>query len=276
MALDKVWQHHYGELLDRPLNKLGRVVRKLRGTFPQLSREEFDREIGEAIDASMENAERKIKNFNATVLALFARDKILCLSEEPDNILMWSYYAQNHAGAVLRFTDETSDNPLRQAQRVRYVDKMPSLFDDEMMSDMLAGYSAMGVREIMDKVVYTKSSDWEHESEWRVYSGRGRSDGPHEDIPFNMAELDGVIFGAKMSYADRLALANLLRSFYPGVELYQATPKPDEYGLAIEIAAENTLVVPTSTKVLLLMRLFLKRVIPALKSRLRRKQDRTL
>lgn len=276
MALEKSWQHHYGALLDRPLNKLGRVIRRLRGEFPQLSREEFDQEFGETIDASMDNTERKIVNFNATVQAIFARDKILCLSDEPDNILMWSYYAQNHAGAVLRFTDETPDNPLTQAQRVRYVDKMPSLFDDEMMSDMLAGYSAMGVREIMDHVVYTKSSDWEHESEWRVYSGRGRTDGPHEDIPFNMAEFDGVIFGARMGDTDRLALANLLRSFYPGVELYQAQPKPDEYGLAIEIAEENALVVPTSTKVWLLLRLFLKRVIPTIKSRLRWKQDRTL
>ncbi len=46
------------------------------------------------------------------MLALFARDKILCLSDELDNILMWSYYAQNYAGAVLSFTDETPDNPL--------------------------------------------------------------------------------------------------------------------------------------------------------------------
>ena len=85
---------------------------------------------------------------------------------------------------------------------------------------MLAGYSAMGVREIMGHVVCTKSNDWEHESEWRVYSGRGRTDGPHEDIPFNAAELDAVIFGARISSADRLALANLLRNFYPSVELY--------------------------------------------------------
>jgi hypothetical protein len=152
---------------------------------------------------------------------------------------------------------------------------MPPLFDNEMMSDMLAGYSAMSVREIMDNVVYTKSIDWEHESEWRVYSGRGRTDGPHEDVPFNAAELDCVIFGARMSHADRLALANLLRSFYPGVNLYQAKPKPDDYGLAIEVAEENTLFVPTSTKVWLLTKLFLKRVIPIIKSRLRRKHDRT-
>jgi hypothetical protein len=59
----------------------------------------------------------------------FANDKILCLSDMPDSILMWSYYAQNHAGVALRFTDETPDNPLTMARPVRYVDQMPSPFD---------------------------------------------------------------------------------------------------------------------------------------------------
>ena len=49
----------------------------------------------------MDDTERKMASFNATVQHLFTTDKLLCLSDEPDNILMWSYYAQNHAGAVL-------------------------------------------------------------------------------------------------------------------------------------------------------------------------------
>jgi hypothetical protein len=29
--------------------------------------------------------------------------RILCLAERPDNLLMWSHYAQQHAGVVLEF-----------------------------------------------------------------------------------------------------------------------------------------------------------------------------
>lgn len=104
LALDKLWEHHYGEMFARPLNKLGRAIRELRGLFPEMSREQFDLEFGPVIDASIDTTERKMKSFNAMVRRIFSSDKIFCLSEECDNILMWSYYAQNHAGVVLCFT----------------------------------------------------------------------------------------------------------------------------------------------------------------------------
>lgn len=152
-----------------------------------------------------------------------------------------------------------------------YIENMPTLFNDEMMSDMLAGYRAMTVEAIRDEVVYSKSDHREHESEWRVYTGRGRTDGPYEDIPFNMAELEGVIFGTRTSASDRLALTQLLRSFYPHVTLYQATPKPDAYGLDIKVAAENGMNIPALTKIWLLLKILLRRTGPIIKSRWRLK-----
>jgi len=246
--------------------------RKLRGRFPQMNRKKFNRQFGKATYASYRKTEQGMKEFNATVQKLFEIDKILCLSEEPDNILMWSYYAQNHAGVVLCFTDQTPNNPLTQAQRVRYVDNMPSLFDDEMMSDMLAGYSGMDEKRLMNKLVYSKSSHWAHEAEWRVYTGRGRTSGSYEDVPFNAAELESVIFGARMKGSDRSFLVKMLRTFYPHVQLLQAKPMPDAYGLSIETADENSLIVSISTKISLLLKVLPKRAFPILKSRLLHKR----
>ncbi len=238
-ALEKQWEHYYGKLLDRPLNDLGRVIRQVRDGFPRMSREEFDGEIGDSIDESIDRTESGMARFNAEIVqGQFANDKILCLSDIPDSILMWSYYAQNHAGMVLRFTDETPDNPLAHARPVRYVDQLPSLFDDETLSDMLAGYDGMDTRRIIDEIVWTKSSHWAHEREWRVYTGRGRSDGSHEDVPFNPRELDGVIFGVRTTEAERTALTDFVRTRYPHVELLQAKARTDAYGLAIESASE--------------------------------------
>jgi hypothetical protein len=237
MALDKGWEHHYGELPDRPLNDLGHVIRQYRDRFPRMSREEFDRKFGDSIDTSIDVSEGTMVRFNETIQSHFVTDKILCFSDTPDNILMWSYYAQNHAGMVLRFTDETPDNPLAMARRVRYVDQMPSLYNDEMLSDILAGYGHMDTGRVMDEVVWTKSSHWAHEREWRVYSGLGRSDGSYEDIPFGARELDGVIFGVRTTEAERTALVALLKTRYPHVELLQAKARTETYGLAI-VSAE--------------------------------------
>ncbi|HUD87945.1 MAG TPA: hypothetical protein VMR17_15995, partial [Xanthobacteraceae bacterium] len=72
------------------------------------------------------------------------------------------------------------------------------------------------------------------EREWRVFSGRGRSDGPYEDLPFNAKELDGVIFGARMAQAERRTLTDLLKANYPHVELLAAKARADTFGLIIE------------------------------------------
>ena len=236
MALDKLWQHYYGELLDQSLNEFGRQIRQNRQYFPQMSREEFDQEVGQGIDASIDEMTEKIGRFSEMIKDHFGNDKILCLSEIPDSILMWSYYAQNHTGIVLRFTDETPDNQLTRARLVNYVEQMPSLFDDDRISNMLAGYSGMDTRRIMDEITLTKSNHWAHERERRVYSGRGRTSGSYEDVPFGYKELDGVIFGARISKADRATLADLVRTFYPHVKLLQAKARTDAYGLSIDSA----------------------------------------
>lgn len=236
MARDKLWQHYSGELLDRPLNKVGHLMRLLRDKVPGMSREDFRQEFADSDDELIDVLEKNIARYSEEILSHFTNDKIFCLSDLPDSIPMWAYYAQNHAGMVLRFTDETLDNPLTQARRVRYVEQMPSLFDDEMLSDELAGYNCMTPERIMDEIVWTKSSHWAHEREWRVYVGRGRSNASYEDIPFNSKELDGVIFGVRTTIAERTALAELVRARYPHVELLQAKARIDAYGLAIESA----------------------------------------
>jgi hypothetical protein len=203
-----------------------------------VSHEQFnqDQEIGDGIDVCIDEMRRHIAQNSKLILSQFINDKILCLSDVPDNILMWSHYTQNHSGLVLRFNDQTAGNPLVMARRVRYVDRMPALFDAEALSRMLAGSRGLDERRIMDEVIYTKSSHWAYEREWRVYAGRGRSNDPYEDIPFDARELDGVIFGVRMAEADRKAMVELLIADYPHVELLQATPCTDTFGLTVERA----------------------------------------
>jgi hypothetical protein len=147
---------------------------------------------------------------------------------------MWSYYAQNHTGIVLRFTDDTFNNPLKRARRVEYVEHMPSIFDDDSFSDFLAGYGTMEPRKIMDAIIYTKSRQWGHEHEWRVYSGDGRTPtAPYEDCPFGANELDGVIFGMRTAQRDRTAVLRMIKDGYQHAELLQATANRNEYELTI-------------------------------------------
>lgn len=234
MARDKRWQHYSGELLDRPLNEFGRLLRKLRDAVPNMSREDLLREFGDTDDVAIDVLERNIARYSHEILSDFTNDKIFCVTEAPDSLTMWTYYAQNHTGMVLRFTDDVPESPLTQARRIRYVDQMPSLFDNEMLSDDLAGYTCMTPERIMNEVVWTKSNHWAHEREWRIYVGSGRTNAPYEDIPFNPKELDGVIFGVRTADGERAAIVALIETHYPHANLLQAVARTDAYGLTFQ------------------------------------------
>jgi hypothetical protein len=47
---------------------------------------------------------------------------------------------------------------------------------------MQAGYRGLDPEKIRDEVVWTKSTHWAHEREWRVYAGDGRAVAPYEPV----------------------------------------------------------------------------------------------
>src|SRR6266446_672577 len=80
---------------------------------------------------------------------------------------------------------------------------MPRLVDAEFLADMTSGRVRMDVRATMERLVYTKSKDWEYEKEWRISSGTGRNpEARGEDIPFNALELDAVEAGEEEGHAE--------------------------------------------------------------------------
>jgi hypothetical protein len=234
-ALWKLYDAYYGPKPTGSRNKLGQVIETFRGKFPRLTRYQFYREFDGAIDESMDNLFARIPSFTAEIRDHFENDKILCLSEVPDSIVMWAFYAQNHSGMVLRFSDATGvASPWQTARPVHYVDEVPSIFDDESLSEMLSGAEVLTPRRVMDIFCYIKSKHWEHEREWRIYSGSGRTRGPHEDIPFNAKELTGVIFGLRMPESERKLIADTVRKQYPAAKLLKATTHDGTYGLMID------------------------------------------
>lgn len=81
---------------------------------------------------------------------------ICCLSEKKDSLLMWSHYANEHKGFNIEYkTTEIFDmHPI--LCPILYTEKMPSF--------------ASGENEIVNfsKLLFTKSLEWEYESEWRI------------------------------------------------------------------------------------------------------------
>jgi len=111
---------------------------------------------------------------------------------------------------------------------------MPRLFDAESLSDLLAGRASIDPMSAMNKIVFTKSIEWAHECEWRMFSGSGRNPhAPYEDIRFGVEELDGVILGIRIPQGDREAITEIAKPRYPHAERLEIKTRDREFGLDI-------------------------------------------
>jgi hypothetical protein len=96
---------------------------------------------------------------------------ILCLSENHNNLTMWSHYSQNHEGFVIGFNSESpffdqrksKTDLIRFITKVIYIDKRPELqlYNIKKNSQELGDY-------IIKYLFLTKSKHWESEQEWRM------------------------------------------------------------------------------------------------------------
>src|SRR5205823_11747359 len=112
-------------------NELGVAVQVLRRVAPGISRGEFDLEMGPGLDEVVSSI-GDVANMHPQVRQIMADSKILCLTELPDNVAMWSYYAEQHQGVVLRFASALGiDSPWKEARPVEYVSTMPRFGDEE-------------------------------------------------------------------------------------------------------------------------------------------------
>jgi hypothetical protein len=235
IALAKLWDAHYGENPPEPKNKFGHVIAALRGRFPRLDRNEFDREFGEALDQGVEAMLKSLPEFYTDVRAHLARSKILCLSERADSNLMWAHYGEQHRGIVLGFRNvDGLDSPYVTAKPVNYVGEMPPLYSTETFAEFQSGNYQLSVSDTIHAMVYTKSGDWAYERELRLYSGDGRNaEAPFEDINFHEKELGVIIFGVRMADAERKEFSELAKSKFPSVELFQANQAGRSFNIEI-------------------------------------------
>lgn len=236
LALEKLWEAYRGAPVAVE-NIFGVLVGAIRAQIPSMQREEFEANYAEAIFESMDKLEGALPRLNADVRSQLASSKILCLTESPDNPVMWTHYADTHCGVVIRLRNcPEFDSPYSTAVPVNYVAETPRLIDEQILSDMLSSRASFDAHALLSRLVYTKSAEWSYEREWRVFSGDGRKRVmPHDDLRFGSFEMDAVLFGLTTSTEDRLSLTELVQKLYPHAELLQAVKRPGTFGMTFAL-----------------------------------------
>jgi hypothetical protein len=192
------------------VEKLARVIQK---TDPKITR---DRAVALASDSIL----RAPATFEADAQARLVDSmrgsiRMFSLAEHPDNILMWSHYADAHRGICLRFESSTCDL-LQAAAPVRSSDVAPTL--DWAVDDPFATYV---------KVALTKSKLWAYEAEWRVILHPGQT----TIQVLRPQAITGVVFGMETLESDRVAVRNWCDTAGLSIEYFEASREPNQYSI---------------------------------------------
>ena len=130
---------------------------------------------------------------------------IYCLSEVPDDILMWSHYADHHRGVCLEF--DGAGKLAQHAMKVGYAHERPAIAHQDSNDIKL------------EKVLLTKSIHWQYEKEWRLIRHSG---GPGVEV-FRAENLTGIIVGAQAPMETLKLVRRLNKARARPLGLYKAT-----------------------------------------------------
>lgn len=189
--------------------------------------------IRDALAGDDDEVERLVDVVNCPEYAekVRARFGILCLSSEPDSLLLWSHYASSHEGFALIFD---IIKPLRQhvlgsAQPAGYAEYNLLASSVEYSKVRPRTFSASSE---LYEPFFTKSECWSYENEYRVASDLGSG-----LKRFDSELLKGVIFGAKISGSHRDALKERVAENNADrrdkINLYQSNLNKEEFRLDI-------------------------------------------
>ncbi|MDO6803949.1 DUF2971 domain-containing protein [Wenyingzhuangia sp. 1_MG-2023] len=167
LAIKGLWCDTHKSMND-PFESLYIIDRKY--SFEEL--QDFRSEIKKSSEPKWKNLIQSKNDEELTILINKLRKDSLnkfsfcSLSEEPDNILMWSHYANNHKGIVVGFDFPDLKN-CHSLQKVKYSDNLPS-FDIKTYAKFLIKQNSSFLNDIFQDFSI-KSSHWSYEKEWRIW-----------------------------------------------------------------------------------------------------------
>ena len=159
------------------------------------------------------NGEDLLKQATYIMLNGFA---YYCMTTEPDNILMWSHYADSHKGVCLKFDLLQDLDTFSLTVPVDYNSEYPEF-------DTLNGNPGINI-------ITRKSLDWAYEHEHRTV--KIKEHGLHQ---INKEALVEIIFGCRTLMRNKTKIRNLVKNNgFNCVSFSEAVVNPEAYKLDIQ------------------------------------------
>lgn len=193
--------------------------------------------------------------------------RIACFASEPNNLLMWSHYADGLRGFCVVFDEELLVDGRREAYAldVSYTDKPPeidsfiygiawdqdwfshvaieeaqariqALGETRLLADVemyeTSGAEALGkMQDLWQRVFASKPVEWRYEGERRLLIQTDREDEAPLLWKYDRKAVREVILGERMSEAYKQRLMKVLEDQYPGVPVTTARRAQGSYSV---------------------------------------------
>ncbi|WP_312508973.1 DUF2971 domain-containing protein [Chryseobacterium culicis] len=176
--------------------------------------------------------------------ALINTFRILCVTEDADNNLMWAHYGDQHKGCVIELESVYSKRPraLREG-KVRYHENLEPQTNP---IDVLLYGETPEIRDIMiQDVIFSKRTNWNYEKEYRLMFAESfgeirtqievqtmkkeitvnQSDKLFTDVAIEKEAVKSIVFGARTSVQDIKDILAILEESKYDCKTYQMTMK---------------------------------------------------
>jgi len=156
---------------------------------------------------------REQMNAHLTGTALYS------LALVPDNILMWSHYANSHQGVCLRFDGRKMMEKFVTGYPVTYVPERPTIrigLDEPL--------------DVLEKLILNKSDIWDYEEEWRLVNYNGKA-GLRQLAPMT---LNAVILGCRIQKASERRIVEAVDRQRPPLALFRAVCDAEQFKVHLE------------------------------------------
>jgi hypothetical protein len=149
--------------------------------------------------------------------------RVLCVTTHRDSEKMWTDYAQNHEGIALRIEPNVEkDSKFQRFFPVQYRASRPSLYNETLafiegglFGDQVAAKGAM-----LDTIIYSKTLEWEHESEYRLVIPLRRGE---KTMPYHPEEITELYLGLTMTKKNKDEIIGMARVVNPNIAIFQTS-----------------------------------------------------
>ena len=149
--------------------------------------------------------------FNVEQMKLLSENiNVLCLSANENSKLMWSHYADEHKGVLIKInTEKCNVSLLKNLKKVGYQSSVPSSYTVKHLARKYLGFKDELNSNFLFETLSTKSEDWSYEKEWRAFNRKPFLDkNGTEKINFDI--IDAIYFGCRSDYHD---IMNFIKKF---------------------------------------------------------------